>query len=161
MRRRFFLAALCLLFFIPCMNVNYLSIRHGEEVLCAAPVSFGAPFETSYVHSVQLTPVIDEYRILGGRIWSWEERVQSHNAGLPFDAPQHGRFLVKSPWMIVQGGRVATTNIPYRVGTDSLGQNRWSLPPFAELLAYEAYPRYRVDIGISTERLFRAKVTGW
>ncbi len=159
--RRFVLAVLCLAVFIPCMNVNYLAIRRGEELQLAAPISFGAPFETSYIHSVQLTPVIDEYRILGGQIWSWEERVQSHNAGLPFSAPEHGRFLVRSPWMIVQGGRVATTHIPYRVGTDTLGQNRWRLPPFEEIRAYEAYPRERVDIVVSVEKLFRAKVIGW
>lgn len=161
MKRRFLLSTLCLAIFLLCLNVNCLEIRHGDDLLLASPISFGAPFTTSYIHSVQLTPVIDEYRILGGRIWSWEERVQSHNAGLPFDAPAHGRFIVKAPWMIVQGGRIAAKNIAYRVGTESLGRNRWSLPPFEEFPAFEAYPGRRVDIAVSVKKLFRASVRGW
>jgi hypothetical protein len=161
LKKRFFLAAICLALFTPCLNVNRLEIRCGDDVLLASPVSFGAPFTTSYIHSVQLTPVIDEYRILGGKIWIWEERAQSHNAGLPFDAPARGRLIMDSPWMIVQGGRVSMTGIAYRVGTNLLGQNRWFLPPFEEVAAYERYPGRRADIVVSVEKLLSAHVIGW
>jgi hypothetical protein len=158
LKKRFLRAVICLALFIPCLNVNYLEIRHGDDVLLASPVSFGAPFSTSYIHSVQLTPVIDEYRILGRHIWSWEERVQSHNAGLPFDAPVYGRFIMNPPWMIVRGGRMSTAGIAYRVGTEIFGQNRWSLPPFEEIAAYKMYPGLRVDIVVTVKKLLGAKV---
>jgi hypothetical protein len=143
------------------LPIGYLEILDRGEALLASPVGMGSPFVTFYVHSLQLTPVIDEYRIIGGEIWTWEERVQSHNAGLPFAAPEHGSFVMAPPWMIVRGGRMAMNRIAYRVGTEELGKNRWALPPFGEIQAYEAYRSKRLTFLASVRKLASAPVIGW
>lgn len=158
---KFFLIAIAAGALIPNLPVNYLRIHDGGATLYAAPVRSGAPFVTEYEHSVQLTPVIDEYRIVQGRIWSWEERVQSHNAGLPFDAPTRGRFVMSPPWMIVRGGEIGMERIAYRVGTAELGKNKWRLSPFDEIVAYEVLPSRRVFIEASGARLGDAACVGF
>lgn len=158
---RLLLLALTMAALLPNLPVNCLSIGDGRTTLFSAPVSLGAPFVTEYVHSVQLTPVIDEYRILQGRLWSWEERVQSHNAGLPYDAPPRGRFILAPPWMIVRGGGIGTERIVYRIGTAELGRNLWRLPPYEDIEAYAILPSARVFIETSVERLKDAMVRGF
>ena len=158
---RFSLGLLAIAALIPNMPVNRLRIHDGEAALCAAPVRSGAPFITEYEHSVQLSPVIDEYRIVQGRIWSWEERVQSHNAGLPFDAPKRGRFVMSPPWMIVRGGEIGMERIAYRIGSTEFGKNRWRLPPFDEIAAYEILPTRRVFIEASVVWLRDAEYAGF
>ena len=158
---KFILAMLATAVLIPNLPVNYLHIHDEKTTLYASPVPSDAPFITEYEHSVQLTPVIDEYRIGQGRIWSWEERVQSHNAGLPFDAPKRGRFIMAAPWMIVRGGGTGMERIAYRVGTAELGKNRWRLPPFDELAIYEILPSQRVFIEASIVRLGEAVSIGF
>ena len=55
------------------------------------PAANGYRFTTGYTHSVELTPVEDEYAVAGGALWNWQERVKSSNAGMPSIAPEHGR----------------------------------------------------------------------
>jgi hypothetical protein len=151
------LAAALLLAELP---VNYLAIT-GDGVLLASPVPNGFPFTTAYVHSVEKTPVIDLYRIIGGKIWAWEEYVRSHNAGLPFDAPEHGAFIMAdSGWMTVRGGRRAMESIAYRVGNADIGQNKWRLPPYF-VNAYEKYPSRRVFIESGVRKFRDAPIIGW
>ena len=151
----------CCIVLIPNMPVNCLELSSGGEVLFAAPLSMGTSFTTVYIHSVQLTPVVDEYKIVKGKIWGWEERIKSHNAGLPFSAPPNGRFLVEPSWMIVQGGRLVQDRIVYRVGDEKLGRNTWSLPPFEMVKIYEAIPWKRVFIDASIKKLSEAPLIGW
>ena len=137
-----------------------MSLYNTDKLIAASPIPNAASFGSSYIHSVQLTPVVDDYRISGGRIRSWEERVMSHNAGLPFDAPRHGRFIVDSPWLIVRGGRMDLGVIAYRVGNEEFGKNRWRLPPFREIEAYKKYPSQRVFISAEIRKLKDAEVVG-
>ena len=153
-------AVICLCLLYPRLPVNYLTITSQGRVLLASPMSNAGSFTSTYIHSVQLTPVIDDYRLSGGRIWSWEERVMSHNAGLPFEAPTNGRFLVDSPWLIVQGGRVDLGAIAYRVGNSEFGRNLWRVPPFKEIEAYKEYPSQRVLISSDVRELRDAAVIG-
>ena len=44
------------------------------------PAANGYRFTTGYTHSVELTPVEDEYTVAGGALWNWQERVKSSNA---------------------------------------------------------------------------------
>jgi len=74
------------------VDVFQMMSRNGD-IIFESPTALGHEFTTRYIHSVELTPVEDEYRILGGKLWTWEERVRSTNAGLPFDRPEHGRFI--------------------------------------------------------------------
>ena len=158
---RFAAAIICLALLLPAWPVNYFEISTADEegrVVLASPVANGDSFVTTYIHSLQLSPVIDDYRVAGGKLWSWEERVQSHNAGLPFDAPEHGRFLVDSPWMIVQGGRHTFETIVHRVGNDRFGKNTWHLPPWREVYIFEKHPGKRMAIRTSVRVLGDAAV---
>jgi hypothetical protein len=142
------------------MPVNCLSIR-GDGVSFTSALPNGASFTTTYEHSVERTPVIDEYRIVGGNIWGWEERVKSHNAGLPFGAPLHGSFIMNSDWMIVRGGRRPTASIAYRIGNAEIGMNTWELPPFARVNAFEEFPSRRVFIESCVKKFREAPTEGW
>ena len=161
-------SVLCLLLLAlaPFLPVNVLSVemleapeapQSLENVVMQTAVANGGAYRTTYIHSVQLTPVIDEYRVVGGKIWGWEERVQSHNAGLPFEAPRNGRFLLSPPWMIVQGGRQAQARIAYRVGNDHLGKNTWSLPSLGEIEAYQFFPGQRLFFAANIRALKDAR----
>lgn len=83
----------------------------------------GQEFRTGYIHSLERTAVLDEYRIVNGRIWSWRESTRSHNAGLPFDVPRFGRFTSRPPWMVLEGGRQAWPELVLRVGDVQTGRN--------------------------------------
>lgn len=153
----------CAVLLLPAWPVNYFTISTADEedeVVLAAPVANADSFVTTYIHSLQLSPVADDYRVVGGKIWSWEERVQSHNAGLPFDRPEHGRFLVDSPWMIVQGGRRVFGTIVHRVGNEQFGRNTWHLPPSDEAKIYERYPGRRMTMRASVRSLREARTKG-
>jgi hypothetical protein len=152
----FLLCALALLavFLHP---VDALMIRHAPSSagdkspgpLFAAGAPLGRQFTTEYLHSVQLTPVQDIYRIVNGRIWSWQERVQSHNAGLPFSRPPFGRFRMDHPWMVIEGGRQSWREIHLRVGNAELGRNLFTWgresPPI-EL--YKRFPGRRLRLEV-------------
>jgi hypothetical protein len=66
--------------------VDVLVIRAAPPPQQAAPLSeapvfrgaapLGQEFWTQYIHSVQRTPVLDCYRIVNGRVWSWREYTQ-------------------------------------------------------------------------------------
>lgn len=103
-------------------RVNSGSLITSEIVFCT-PVLLGRGMTNTIIHSVQLTPVIDEYRIQEGRIWAWQEKILSHNAGLPSLKPEHGRFVFDPPWMIVEGTRQSWDHLYYRVGTEEFGKN--------------------------------------
>lgn len=152
---------LCTVAALPNLPVNCFSISSRGKTLCSSPAPNATAFVATYIHSVQLTPVIDDYRISCGTIWIWEERVRSHNAGLPFDAPERGRFLMRPPWMIVQGGRRRFKEIAYRVGTEEFGKNVWRLRPFTEIEAYKKYPSARVVMSADIVPLYEAKTVGF
>jgi hypothetical protein len=133
----------------------------SSEPLFAAGAPLGRQFTTEYLHSVQLTPVQDIYHIVNGRIWSWQERVRSHNAGLPFSRPPFGRFRMDGPWMVIEGGRQSWREIHLRVGDAELGRNLFSWgresPPTR---LYERFPGRRLQLEVERlplVTLFRAK----
>ena len=106
--------------------VDGLAVR-GEDgaALFLVILPLGREYATRYTHSVQKTPVEDYYQVIRGRIWAVRARVQSHNAGLPFDAPEGGRFILDPPWMVIHGGRRNWPEIHLRVGDAELGRNEW------------------------------------
>ena len=121
-----------------------------EAPLFKASAPLGKKFETEYIHSVQRTPVQDIYFIVNGRIWSWQERVQSHNAGLPFSRPPFGRFRMEPPWMVVEGGRQAWKNIILRVGDAELGRNifAYGTGNAPRIALYEKYPGRPLQLSV-------------
>lgn len=131
----------------PSAATNAAPGRDAPLFMAVAPL--GQEFSTVYLHSVQRTPVQDIYRIVDGRIWSWQERVQSHNAGLPFARPPFGRFRLDSPWMIFEGGRQSWESILLRVGNAELGQNLFSYGTEAPSVAlYKRFPGERLQLGV-------------
>ena len=114
---------------------------------------------TQYLHSVQLTPVLDCYRIVNGHIWSWREYVQSHSAGLPFQKPPFGRFIMDAPWMIVEGGRQAWKRLALRVGNAELGRNAFAYGrgmPAVWRPLYGSHPGKRLLLEVERRPLLHA-----
>ena len=126
----------------------------ARAALFVAGAPLGQEFSTEYIHSVQLTPVQDIYRIVNGRIWPWQERVMSHNAGLPFARPPFGRFRADPPWMVFEGGRQSLESIFLRVGNAELGRNVFSYGSKAPHTAlYENFPGKRLRLVVERRPL--------
>lgn len=135
-------------------NVDVFQLLNEDEVIIfQSPVALGNKFTTRYIHSVELTPVEDEYRILGGRLWAWEERVRSTNAGLPFNKPEHGRFIDNGVWMIFQGGRMSWNEYYYRIGNNMFGLNQAVLEPFGRRNLYKIFTGERLIVRVSKSPL--------
>ena len=106
------------------ISTGTLTLRtYGGELLYEFPAPGGFSFTTRFTHSVERMPVETEYRVSGGLIRQWEERVKSHNAGLPFRAARRSRFLTDGEWMRFRGGGVSFRQIRYRVGNGEHGRN--------------------------------------
>jgi len=113
---------------IDALELRYADSDRGDPAVARSLALLGREIHASIIHSVQLTPVVDEYRILEGRIWAWREKIMSHNAGLPSLRPERGRFVSAPPWMIVEGTGKGWDSFLYRVGTEDLGKNELCLP---------------------------------
>ncbi|HRS48346.1 MAG: DUF1850 domain-containing protein [Thermovirgaceae bacterium] len=144
--------------FMACAPVWNLEISSGEGVLLSSPMPVGFPFTTRYIHSVEKTPVEDDYRVVGGMIWAWEERVVSHNAGLPVVTPRNGRLVSDGEWFRFRGGRNRWGRFYYRVGDERLGRNILLLPgrsPVSHEL-FRFFPSQRMEFSIGTRPLWEA-----
>ncbi len=109
--------------------VDVFIIADAETIVYSRPAAVGGRFMTRYVHSIEKTSVEDDYRIVGERIWSWEERVLSQNAGMPIVTPRNGRLIVDDDWFRFRGGRLSWSELFYRVGNDALGMNELTVFP--------------------------------
>ena len=158
---RALLMLICAVVFTPSMPVNYFTVRSGEYLLFSCPVPNGYSFETNYIHSLELTPVRNDYRFVSGQIWGWEERTMSLNAGLPSVLSPGVKLIMSPPWMITRGGRQAMDVIYYRVGTDDFGRNKWRLKPWEEINIFEEYPKRRLSLEASAVPLKTAVITGF
>lgn len=118
--------------------------RNATVDLIRLPVPLDQSFVATYIHSVQKTPVEDEYLIRGHRLWQWEERFVSHNAGLPVDVPRNGAYLERRDWMVIRGGRTFFDPLFYRVGSEFLGRNRLTVPGYGEWALYLLWPGERL-----------------
>jgi hypothetical protein len=143
------------------MPVNYFTITGRGRLLFSTPAPNGYSFATTYIHSLELTPVKDDYRFIGGKIWIWEEWTRSYNAGLPSVITPHSRFLMSPPWMITRGGRKSSNLIYYRVGTEKFGRNLWRLEPWEEINIFEKYPSYRMAFEATITPLGQTTLTGF
>ena len=112
------------------------------------PLYLGDGFETEYIHSVQLCPVVDRYYADRQRLWLWEERTQSTNAGLPTEAPPRGRFVHSPPWYRYIGGGRSFESLVLRVGDSRWGRNTLTLPTGEVVPLFELYPGRRLILGV-------------
>jgi len=122
-----------------CSPVSVVALSEERGTWLRLPVPIGQRLVTSYIHSVQKTPVEDEYVVSDGWIWQWQERVKSHNAGLPVDSPRNGSFKTDPDWFVFRGGRMRWKTLLLRVGTERLGRNRIEFAPPWEDVSYELF----------------------
>ncbi|HCR38629.1 MAG TPA: hypothetical protein DIV80_04035 [Synergistaceae bacterium] len=158
-----FFMILSVLLFLIFTPVWVLTVSDGGRKILSRPSLLGYPFITRYIHSVEKTPVEDEYRVVGGRIWGWEERVVSQNAGLPIVVPRNGRLIVDGEWFRFRGGRSSWDRFYYRVGDERLGRNTLILPleiP-AILELFRLFPSRRLEISVRAEPLGWVHSQGW
>jgi hypothetical protein len=155
------LVAICAAIFVPSMPVNYFTVSGRGRLLFSCPVPNGYPFVTTYIHSLERTPVRDDYRFVGGKIWNWEEWARSVNAGLPSVLPPHMVFISARTWMIYRGGRRGTDIIYYRIGTERFGRNTWRLEPWREINIFEKYPSYRASLRVTVVPFGKTELTGF
>ncbi len=125
-------------------------LDNGNRMLFSSPSAVGHKFTTRYIHSVELTPVEDEYYIVGGRLWAWEERVRSSKAGMPSVRPENGRYIETEKWMIFQGGRISWNEYYYRIGNDKLGLNQAMFEPYGLRNFYKIFPGKRLVVRVRT-----------
>jgi len=158
---RLALAFACAAIFAPSMPVNYFTVTGRGRLLLSSPMPNAYSFVTTYIHSLERTPVRDDYRFVSGKMWNWEEWTRSLNAGLPSVLPPHTVFLDSPPWMIYRGGRRGTKTIFYRIGTEQFGRNLWKLAPWKEINIFEKYPSYRTALETSVVPLGEAALFGF
>ncbi len=138
-----------LLVYSAAVSLPALVLRDSSgKILQSFYLSPGDFFTLRYIHSVEKTPVEDEYRSVGGRIRLWEERTVSHNAGLPTEAPPNGRFIMGKNWMHVRGGGASFPFFRYRVGNEILGRNILLLSGGKKLDLFEKYPLSVIEFSI-------------
>lgn len=142
--------AVCLLFpaALAGWRVDFLRISADGRLLCSLPAAHGQRLITEYIHSVEKTAVEDEYRITNGKIWTWEERVKSSNAGMPSVLPKYMRFSSRAGKMIFRGGRLAHETLNLRIGNETFGRNKLRMPPFETEKLYKTLPGKRLEITV-------------
>lgn len=142
------LAALCLLVALPGRPVEGLLLEPKQGAVRALCVPLGRSVVTSYIHSVERTPVEDWYRISSGFLHEWRTRTRSHNAGLPVDAGERGRFVYDKPWLVLEGSGAALTEIFLRVGDETFGRNTLTVEGEDLLELYKDYPGMRLRLSV-------------
>lgn len=149
--KKWILAALLisLLVYSATVPLPALILRNSTgKILHRLYLSPGDSFTLRYIHSVEKTPVEDEYRGVNGRIRLWEERTVSHNAGLPTEAPRNGRFIMGKKWMHVRGGGYSFPLIRYRVGNETMGRNILILSGSKKIDLFKKYPLSVIEFSI-------------
>lgn len=124
---------------ILCSPVSIVALSEERGTWLRVPAPLGQMLVTSYVHSVQKTPVQDEYVLSGGWIWQWQEKSKSHNAGLPTEPPRNGSFRNETGWFVFRGGRMKWKTLVIRVGSNRIGLNRIGFAPPWDDVSYDLF----------------------
>ena len=133
-------------------RVDFFQIYDKKgSLIFSSPAAVGHKFYTRYIHSVELTPVEDDYIVVDGKLWSWEERVRSSKAGMPSMLPTQGRFFEDDQWMTYQGGRISWNRYYYRIGDKRFGLNQASFEPFGRRNIFSIYPGQCLTVKIGRE----------
>lgn len=140
---------LCIVVYFAAIPLPALILRDSSgSILYKFYISPGDSFTLRFIHSVEQTPVEDEYRGVGGRIRLWEERTVSHNAGLPSEAPRNGRFIMGPDWMHVRGGGQSLPILRYRVGNEKFGRNILIFSEKNKISLFEKHPLSVIEFSI-------------
>ena len=127
----------------------------GGHIVLREAMPLGREFATRYIHSLELSPVEDEYVARDHLIRQWRSRVQSHNAGMPSLKPDRGRMYTDPPWIVFEGALISLPDFTLRVGNETLGQNhlRIGMRPWQPL--YPAFAGRRLHFSASRCALYR------
>jgi hypothetical protein len=155
------LAAICVFIVYPSLPVNYFTASSRGKIILASPAPNAYPFFTEYAHSFQLTPVIDDYRLVNGKIWGWEERTQPRGAAPPSLPSPNPRLTISPPWMIIRGRRNETSLINYRVGNARFGRDLWRFDPWDTINIFEIYPLFSLSLESGIVPFKEAPVRGF
>jgi hypothetical protein len=111
------------------------------------PVPLGQILRSRFIHSVQLSPVEDDYIVTARGLWTLEERTRTFSAGLPTEAPRNGAFLVtREGYTVLDRRRVDP--LFYRVGNGRLGRNTLTwMPPGGAVPVFLLVPGARLTLG--------------
>ena len=147
------LAALPAMLFWP---VDMLTIQDdkGQNVLRVAMLP-GNTFATCYIHSVQLSPVVEEYFVQEGLIWLWRAHVQGQNAGLPTQAPTRGHMYFNEPWVVFEGALNSFSSYALRVGNEKFGRNHLRIGQGPWQALYQTLPNKRLHLSSSRGILYK------
>ena len=129
------------------VSMEFGSSANRDERL----IPLGGRLESRYIHSLELSEVEDLYVFVDAQIWLWEERVKSHNAGLPTESPRRGFFVGDSEWMRFFGGGFSTYRLLVRIGDDSFGRNQFRFPPDVWWDVFRLFPGARCTVETSTQ----------
>lgn len=151
--------ALLSFLYLFCAPVSVLEIAPSGGTFLRQIAPVGQPFVLRYIHSVELTPVEDEYSVSDGTFWQWEERVRSHNAGLPLEASKTGKFLTGKDWFRFRGGRQSFNVLFLRVGDGERGRNELDLVGSGRWELFKQFPGQRLEIRV-TESSFADQLIG-
>ena len=129
---------------LPGRPVETLLVGRQAGDVWRLPVPLGQTVVTRYIHSVEQTPVEDVYHPIGGVLYQWRTRSRSHNAGLPWKAPEHGRFLTEGEWLVLEGGLPPWEVIRLRVGNETFGRNTLKAGSSPWIALYTRFPGERL-----------------
>ncbi len=153
--RAFFTAGILYFCCVPVPVLILEERREAPKVFVSQSLVPSQPIITRYIHSVEKTPVEDEYYASSGMLWQWEERVRSHNAGLPFLKRSRGIFFQSPCWMHFRGGGAGYPSIFLRIGNEEFGQNQLELPKIASWDLFREFPGKPVTLRVrETSLLF-------
>lgn len=139
-------AVCCLLAALPGRPVEGLLLQPKQGAERYVPLPLGRGFVTRYIHSLERTPVEDAYYVSAGLLHEWRTQTRSHNAGMPGQAPEHGRFYVHGPWLVLEGGHPALEELYLRVGDKTFGRNELEIEGGARLALFQEYPGLRLRL---------------
>jgi hypothetical protein len=136
--------------------VDALILRGDDEkIVFHEAILPGRGFATRYTHSLELSPVEDEYIVQNGLIRQWRSRIQSHSAGLPILTLARGRVYMEPPWIVFEGAIISFTDFYLRVGTESLGRNYLRIGAAPWLPLYRDFPGKRLHFIAVRSALYR------
>ena len=137
--------------------MDALTLRDGDngQIVLRAAMPPGRGFATAYIHSVQLSPVEDEYFAQDGLIRQWLSRGQGHNTALPDPAQARGRVYIDQPWIVFQGTTTPLADYVLRVGNEHFGRNHLRIGQGPWQPLYRTMPGKRLHIAASRCALYR------
>lgn len=127
---------LLILLFIMAASHPYLVLRdfHRQEQIGVVPLRLQDTFQMEWVHSVELTPWRETYRVAGlSKMELAETSFRSFGAGVPanFQDQKGVRVAVQDGWITVSGLKERRDQVLYLITREdymlSVGDRKWKL----------------------------------